>query len=491
MQNIRMCRTLSRRRFAAGAALAAGAATFERVRGATLGRASVAPAATDVLVLGAGLSGLNAAHLLEDSGVSVRVLEGRARVGGRVYTLADQPGYPEMGANSMGSGYGRTLGAVRRLKLPLTDVSQRMRETGKLQLFMDGKLLSREAWAASPANPFPAARKNTMPWELVGKILSEANPLKDWSAWANPESAPFDISIHDFLAAQGLDDASIQLAFDTSPYYGNNSYDVSALMYEFNAGWGQAMAQAGPAAYAVVGGNQHLPQAMARELKGDVVLNTEVVAIESGAQDVTVHCRDGSRHTAKRVVCSLPFSTLRQIHFTQPVLGNQARAIQTLPYQTITLMFFTVSHPFWQTDGTSPSMWTNGPAGMVLGQYFGKADTDVTGLVVQGRGQLGMYWDRLGKTAAMKLVQSELEALRPAAKGKLKAVGMHSWAQERFNAGDWAVFAPGTIGAFVPAMAEPHGGVHFCGEHTARGSRGMEGAMESGERAAIEVLAAL
>jgi monoamine oxidase len=37
-------------------------------------------------------------------------------------------------------------------------------------------------------------------------------------------------------------------------------------------------------------------------------------------------------------------------------------------------------------------------------------------------------------------------------------------------------------------MAAPHGRIHFCGEHTALANRGMEAAMESGERAAIEVL---
>jgi monoamine oxidase len=33
--------------------------------------------------------------------------------------------------------------------------------------------------------------------------------------------------------------------------------------------------------------------------------------------------------------------------------------------------------------------------------------------------------------------------------------------------------------------------LHFCGEHTAVSNRGMEGAMESGERVALEVADAL
>ena len=45
----------------------------------------------DVIVIGAGLSGLHAAQLLEDEGLRVRVLEGDMRVGGRVRTLSDTP----------------------------------------------------------------------------------------------------------------------------------------------------------------------------------------------------------------------------------------------------------------------------------------------------------------------------------------------------------------------------------------------------------------
>jgi monoamine oxidase len=243
----------------------------------------------------------------------------------------------------------------------------------------------------------------------------------------------------------------------------------------------------GNAAYSVPGGNQQLPEAMARSLKSPVLLGKEIVAIDATDGSSSVTCSDGSRYPAAHIVCSLPFSTLRQIRIDPPLRGPQARAVRTLPYQTITLIYFAVNRPFWEKDGMSPSMWTNGPAGIILAQYFGGADDEVTGLVAQGRGQLGAYWDRLGKDAAMRLVHAELEAIRPAAKGALRPLVMHSWALERFNAGDWAVFAPGQV-SLAQSMAAAHGRLHFCGEHTAMGNRGMEGAMESGERAAIEVL---
>jgi monoamine oxidase len=40
-------------------------------------------------------------------------------------------------------------------------------------------------------------------------------------------------------------------------------------------------------------------------------------------------------------------------------------------------------------------------------------------------------------------------------------------------------------------MLQPQGRVHFCGEHTSVTARGMEGALESGERAAAAVVAQL
>jgi monoamine oxidase len=480
--------TLTRRRL--GLAAAAALTLAPAVAAAEPASKKAAPKMLDVIVLGAGVSGLNAAWLLEQQGLSVLVLEGRKRVGGRVFTLFDQPGYPEMGFNSMGAGYGRGIDAAKRAGVGLVNVGPRYMKGAKQELVLGGKVLTREDWAKSPANPFPADRKAMMPWEIVPRTISQNNPLKNWADWLDPASAPLDVSLHQFLNANGLSDPAIQLAFDTSPYYGQSAYDVSALMFEFNDGWGKTQAAAGTQSFAVKGGNQNLPIAMAKLLNGDVLLGKQVAGVSSGADGSTVVCADGSTYRAKSVICSLPYSTLRDVKIEPALTGSQGKAVQTLPYQPISIAFLTVKSPFWEVDKLSPSMWTDGPLGTVYAQHFGADEDQVTGLTVQARGELGLYWDRLGKDAALKMIVEELETVRPAAKGQVVGAALHSWTLDPFNAGDWAYFAPGQISTFVKDMAAPAGRVHFCGEHTATANRGLEGALESSERVALEVIAA-
>jgi monoamine oxidase len=261
-------------------------------------------------------------------------------------------------------------------------------------------------------------------------------------------------------------------------------------MFEFSDGWTKTQMAAGRQSYAVKGGNERLPLAMAKLLKGDLLLDKEVVGIGSDATSASVLCRDGSRYTARSVVCSLPLSTLRHVEFEPALSGPQARAVRVIPYQAISIAYLTARTPFWEADRLSPSMWTDGVAGQVVAQRFGATDDEVTGLSVMARGDLAHYWDRLGREEATRRIIAELETIRPAAKGQLVAGAYHSWTMEPFSAGDWAYFAPGQITAFAKTLSAPAGRVHFCGEHTAMANRGLEGAMESSERVAIEVLEA-
>jgi monoamine oxidase len=230
---------------------------------------------------------------------------------------------------------------------------------------------------------------------------------------------------------------------------------------------------------------------MARRLKGDLLQGKRVVAIESGADGATVTCSDGSRHRAKAVVCSMPFSTLRNVALDPLPPPLQYKAIQTLGYIPITQFHVVAKKPFWEMDGLSPSMWTDGPLGMVLAQKSGKTDDEVTSLTVWCRGLNGLFIDRFGLEEGKRMILDEFARLRPASKGLLTVGAVHSWTADPFSAGDWAIFQPGQVRELRASIATPHQRLFFCGEHTAIGSRGIEGALESAERVSLEVLSAL
>ena len=258
-------------------------------------------------------------------------------------------------------------------------------------------------------------------------------------------------------------------------------------MYLFNERWIREQTAMGPAAYAVEGGNQLLPEAMAGALRREIRFGQEVSSIEDRGDGVRVRCRGGDSFHAPFVVCSAPFSKVRDMAVSPPLEGLQRQAVGTLEYMRNTLVFLVPRRPFWEEDGLSPSMWTNGRLGVVAAQRFGEDPAEVTGLVVNARGWVADRLDRLGPADAQALAIREIERLRPAAKGALEPGGFHSWWLDPHNAGDWAIFAPGQVQGLLPSMARPHGRIHFCGEHTATMNRGMEGAMESAERVALEV----
>lgn len=480
---------LNRRQFTKGLAASTALPAIAPAAGPAAGPApnTGASANADVLVIGAGLSGLQAAMLLEELGSKVQVIEARQRIGGRVYTLTDRPGFPEVGGNGFAAGYGRVLDRVRLLQLPLLDSAPLRVRFSKLELALGAEIITRDAWAASAANPLPADARSRFPWEFGGAYLARNNPLQSVDAWLDASSAPLDVSLHDWLAGRGLDERIIQLCWSTNPYFGSSAFDVSALQCLFNDAWIKAVTQGSSAALSIDGGNYKLPQAMAARLKREVHLNQEVVALQDDGMTVTAVCRNGSRYRARHVICSLPFSVLRHLHLDPVLPAAQAEAVNNLPYMQNTLVFFVPKRRFWEQDGLSPSMWTNGLAGAVVGQRFSKDPNEVTAIVANPRGHAATWLDRLAPNDAIQRVRQEIERLRPAARGALEGGWIHSWGRDPYAAGDWAIYGPGQIQRFARNLGDAHGRIHFCGEHTARANRGMEGAMESAERVALEI----
>ena len=89
---------------------------------------------------------------------------------------------------------------------------------------------------------------------------------------------------------------------------------------------------------------------------------------------------------------------------------------------------------------------------------------------------------------AAAFVMRELEAMRPSLKGILRPLRVWSMQNDQFSRGSYATWLPGQVPLFNEALIEPWGRWHFAGEHTSLLARGFEGALESGERAAFEIL---
>jgi len=222
-------------------------------------------------------------------------------------------------------------------------------------------------------------------------------------------------------------------------------------------------------------------------VKGDVLLGRAVEGVQLHDDGVEVRCADGSRHSARFLVMSAPFSALRLIDLQPAFRGVQAEAVATLPYHAAFQVHFAIEKPFWERDGLPPSFWSDGPVERFNALNYGPNDS-ISSFMHYSNGDSTARFDRMTPADAARAVLDEVERIRPAAKGALRILQAHSWQQTPFSGGAYASWAPGQIPRFARAMREPYGRMHLCGEHTSVLARGMEGALESGERVALEIL---
>ena len=456
--------TLTRRDFLTRSAAAAMAAA------AVAPRAAFAQTAQRIVVIGAGLAGLCAAFELIEAGHDVTIFEARVRPGGRVLTLREPFAdglYAEAGAMTISSSHALPLHYASLFELPMVEVKN---AAGAFITHIEGQRVNRVASAR----------------QYFGDALVQAGAA-DAPDWPPAPLRQYDaMTVADLWRRNGASEATLAvLRLGFLGLLGDGIDAVSAL----NGLRETALRLPDDSHYRIDGGNDRLPRAFASRLRGHIRYGAPVVSITHNPASVRVSVKDLSgvhEMAADRVVCAIPFTTLRDVEITPPLSALKHRAIAEALSTDVTRTFLQCRTRFWTASGLSGGAATDLPVASI---------SHVTSDQPGPRGILESYTAGpnarrladLAEPERLAFVVSESSRVFPDLRSQFEGGTSVSWGSDPWSKGAYAWFKPGQLALLPPAAAGPEGRIHFAGDHTSALPGWMQGALASAQRVVQEI----
>lgn len=482
-----------------------------------------------IVILGAGMAGLAAAYELLKLGHQVEILEASDRVGGRVYTHRFGSGeYHEFGAMRIPASHDYTRHYIREFNLQLRSFITSHANDRCFYHIRGITTTIREA----KGRLFPHYRLSGAERRLV---MGQAAPALLGTALARAVDSFTVGDVEAILGGQMTDRIAeldrMSLGEFLEPHMsGPDARELVGATTALEVWWDKAVSMflrdeliAGDGLEEIVGGMDRLPKALEAQLQQGaeqnvIKLGIVVRGIELTDAGVRLHLQSqagSSIQDAELVLCTVPFSVLRQIRLVGLSPGKM-RAIRNLNYTSSAKVLLHCRERFWEgpkygifggasisdtivrqtyypsdnaqsetTTEQSPYGGLHTAFAMVAPRRGENADPHRPGVLV-GCYNWGPDARRLGAlshTDRARVVVDTIQRFHPEIEDHVDDHASMFWDEYPWTSGAFCFMRPGDLTQYYRDAIRPEGGLHFAGEHCSLDQGWIQGALVSGLRA--------
>ncbi|CAN1508700.1 COG1231 Monoamine oxidase [Flavobacteriaceae bacterium] len=459
-----------------------------------------------VVIVGAGMAGLNAAYQLSKSGINAQVYEGSFRLGGRIlthYNDAMQMGiHPEFGGDFIDSNHEDMIALSKEFNLELVDMYAESKAAGLVHetFFFDGRHISEE----EIIKEFK---------KIAPKIQKDAESLGE--DYDTPSALVFDkmtltAYIKSLKCAQWLKDAFTaaylaEFGLDTSEQSAINILD----MIDTDTSEGFKIFGDSDEKYRIKEGNSKLIENIASKLPQPVVMNSMLTAISKKGEKYILSFKDKKEVEADFVIITIPFTMLRDVQLDLPEMTpEKINSIQELGYGQNNKLFIGYENRPWREgknkfygylfhkdihDGWDSSSIKSVASnkGAYCCFFGGDESIRLAKVAINNKNAPANHiWKTDLPEAEIGRFINQLDEVYPGSKkAYANKHAFAAWSTYPWVKASYTCPKPGQWNTAMLHTAEPIGDVYFAGEHCSVDYQGfMNGAAETGRLAAETIL---